>query len=185
VRLFFAVNLPADEQERLHHATARLRATDLPVRWVPPQNLHVTLRFLGTVAEPVVAAVQDAGARAAEGLAPFDARLGGIGAFPNARRPRVIWVGVRDAEPLLRLHAALERALAPLGFAPEDRAFQPHVTLGRVRDGARPGQLARFGELAAAVDDAGRLPARSLDLMRSELGPGGARYERIGAASLG
>src|SRR5690606_8650349 len=141
VRLFFAVKLPADEQEQLHDATARLRATDLPVRWVPPEHLHVTLKFLGTVAEPLVAAVQDAGARAAAGLAPFDARLGGIGAFPNVRRPRVVWVGVRDAEPLLRLHAALEQALAPLGFAPEDRAFQPHVTLGRVRDGARPGQL--------------------------------------------
>ncbi len=185
MRLFFAINLPAEEQDRLHRATARLRAADLPVRWVPPQNLHVTLRFLGSVAGQLVAGVQEAGARAAAGIAPFDTRLGGIGAFPNTRRPRVIWVGVQKAEPLLELHAALEQALAPLGFAPEDRAFQPHITLGRVRDGARPAELARFGELAESVDYTGVLPVRSLDLMRSELGPGGARYERIGAAPLG
>ena len=172
MRLFFAINLPAEEQDRLHRATARLRAADLPVRWVPPQNLHVTLRFLGSVAGQLVAGVQEAGARAAAGIAPFDTRLGGIGAFPNTRRPRVIWVGVQKAEPLL-------------GFAPEDRAFQPHITLGRVRDGARPAELARFGELAESVDYTGVLPVRSLDLMRSELGPGGARYERIGAAPLG
>lgn len=185
MRLFFAINLPPGEQDRLYRATARLRAANIPVRWVPPQNLHLTLQFLGSVAERRIAEVQEAGARAVAGIAPFEARLGGIGAFPNARRPRVIWVGVEKAEPLLQLHAALEQALAPLGFAPEERGFQPHVTLGRVRDGARPAELARFEELAAAVHYTGVLPVRSLDLMHSDLGPGGARYTRIGAAPLG
>jgi len=185
VRLFFAINLPAGEQERLHRATAHLRAADLPVRWVPPQNLHLTLRFLGSVPGQKVAAVREAGARAASGIAPFDVRLGGIGAFPTTRRPRVIWIGVQKAEPLLELRAALEEALAPLGFTPEDRAFEPHITLGRVRDGARPAQLARLVELAATIHYTGVLPVRSLDLMHSELGPGGARYVRIGAAPLG
>lgn len=185
MRLFFAVNLPADERDRLYGAVAPLRAAGLPVRWVPPENLHVTLWFLGTVPQPRVAAVREAGARAAAGVGAFDLRLEGVGAFPNARRPRVIWIGVADAEPLRRLHAALGRALAPLGFAPEDRPFQPHVTLGRVRDNARPADLARFGELAGAVAYAGAFPVHSLDLMRSELSPQGARYERIGAAPLG
>ena len=185
MRLFFAINLPAGEQERLHRAVARLRTSDLPVRWVPPQNLHLTIRFIGSVEARRIEDLRRAGARAAAAIAPFEARLGGIGAFPNTRRPRVIWVGVQKAEPLLALHAALEQALAPLGFAPENRAFEPHITLGRVRDGARPSDFARLEELTASVHYAGILPVRSLDLMHSELGPGGARYVRIGAAPLG
>ena len=135
VRLFFAINLPA-EADRLHRATARLRA-DLPVRWVPPQNLHVTLRFLGSVAGQIVACrkrvrVPPRGSPRSTHASAGSARS------PTHAGPASSGSACRRRSRCLELHAALEQALAPLGFAPEDRAFQPHITLGRVRDGARP-----------------------------------------------
>ena len=185
MRLFLAINLPAEERERLFAETAPLRAAGLPVRWVPPANLHLTLRFLGSVQADLVDRIVEAATQAVHGFEAFDVPMAGVGAFPGPRRPRVLWVGAGDVPPLRRLHAALEEALAPLGFAPEERAFQPHVTIGRVHGHARPRELARFGDLASRIRYRGVLPVRSVDLMRSELSPAGARYERIGGMPLG
>jgi 2'-5' RNA ligase len=185
VRLFLAINLPGEERERLSNETAPLRAAGLPVRWVPPANLHLTLRFLGSVEASLVQPIMEAAARAVDGLEAFDVPISGVGAFPGPHRPRVLWIGAKDVPPLRRLHAALEEALAPLGFAPGGRAFQPHVTLGRVHARARPRELAPFADLASRIRYRGVLPVRAVDLMRSELAPGGARYERIGGMPLG
>jgi RNA 2',3'-cyclic 3'-phosphodiesterase len=176
VRLFVAVNLPEDERRAAHEAAAPLRDAGLPVKWVPPASLHVTLKFLGEVAEDREAAIGAALDAAVAAARPFAVGLGGAGAFPGVARPRVIWLGV-EAHPALELLSHdVERALEPFGFEAELRPFRPHVTLGRVRPGARPGAFAALEPLAAALAWEGVAPVDSVDLMASVLGPGGAVY---------
>jgi 2'-5' RNA ligase len=184
MRLFLAINFPPAERERLHRAAAGLRAARLPVRWVEAEALHLTLKFLGEVPEPRLAEIEAEARTVAAQQAAFTLRLHGLGAFPNERNPRVIWVGIQAPPVLARLAGALEDALADRGFARESRPFAPHLTLGRAQREARAGDFRRLGELAAAFDHDARVDVRSLDLMRSHLSPRGARYERLLAAPL-
>jgi len=184
VRLFVALNLPEAERERLHEATSGLRAAGLPVRWVARDALHLTLAFLGEVAEARVDAIRSALERVASRHAAFAVEIGGLGAFPGTRRPRVVWVGIEAVPELLALQRDVAAALAPLGFEPEARAFSPHLTIGRARHDTRPGEFGPFERHVAALRYGATITMRSLDLMRSHLGPTGARYERIAAAPL-
>jgi 2'-5' RNA ligase len=184
MRLFLALNLPPEERARLHREAAPLRAAALPVRWVAPDALHLTLNFLGEVAEGRAAEVESAMERVAQRFPPFELRLRRLGAFPNFGRARVVWVGV-DAPPELgRLQAALTAGLAGLGFPPEDRPYSPHLTLGRAQSGARPPELRPLERLAGEFRYEAAVEVRTVDLMRSHLGGGGARYERLRAAPL-
>ncbi len=184
MRLFVAINLPLEERDRLQRAAGVLRAAHLPVRWVQADALHLTLKFLGEVPEERAGEIESALDAAAAGYAPFELELRGLGGFPNLANPRVVWVGVHAPPELARLAAAVEEAMADLGFPREGRAFTPHLTLGRAERDARAGQFRELGRLAAAFDFAAQVPARSVDLMRSHLSPRGARYERLHAAPL-
>jgi 2'-5' RNA ligase len=183
VRSFVAVLLPDAVRARLAEAAADLRERAPGWSWVRPENLHLTLRFLGGLETPAVAAAQEAVLAAAAGATPFGLRLGGLGGFPSPRTPRVVWAGVvAGAEPLGRLQAAVERELAVRGIPPEARAFHGHVTLARARD-PRGGR-----SLAAALGGAaafGGFTVEQLHLMRSELDPRGARYSVLAEAALG
>jgi RNA 2',3'-cyclic 3'-phosphodiesterase len=176
MRLFVAVNLPEDERRTAHQATAPLRDAGLPVKWVAAAALHVTLKFLGDVADEREAALAAALDAAVASVRPFEVGLGGVGAFPSLARPRVLWLGVEPHPALELLANDVERALRPFGFEAELRPFQPHITLGRVRDGARPGAFAALDGLAHAMSWASVVPVDSVDLMASELRPGGAEY---------
>jgi len=175
-RLFVAVNLPADIRQGAWRAAAPLRTASYPIRWVDVDALHVTLKFLGAVTpeqEPGVVAAME---QAVDGGRPFPLPVGGFGAFPSASRARVVWVGCEAVAPLELIQHRLEKALEPLGFELEARAFRPHVTLGRVKDRAAPRELAG---LEAALEDLqfdGEATVSSLDLMESHLGSAGARY---------
>ena len=185
MRLFVAVNLPAAEQGRIRDATERLRDTALPFRWIAPEALHLTLSFLGEVAEQRMDELMTALGAVAIRHNPFAIRLAGIGAFPGLRRPRVLWLGVADDGSLARLQSHTAAALEPLGFPREQRAYSPHLTLARARSEARPGA---FGTLAAAAEGVTHesvVEVNSIDLMRSHLGRSGARYEKIAGAVLG
>jgi len=141
VRTFAAVNLSvasvramAKLQQTLHEAIKALHPARL--RWVPPPNIHVTVKFYGNLFEDQLPAVVDAAREAARGVRPFALVARGLGAFPSAERPRVIWVGLRDgADALSELRERLEEASWALGFEREERPFHPHVTLGRVSGG--------------------------------------------------
>jgi 2'-5' RNA ligase len=154
------------------------------VAWVAPGNLHLTVKFLGQVSEERIDAIVGAATQATACLRAFDARVCGLGAFPSAARPRVVWAGVTDGAPaMVDLAGRVDRALAPLGFPAESRPFSPHVTLGRVR---QPG---RNPELAAALGSAagrefGRVRVAGASLMRSELSRGGARYTELALLAL-
>jgi 2'-5' RNA ligase len=189
LRLFLALDPPTDVRAHLAELQSELRrradrrAGD--VKWVAPENLHLTLQFLGAVAEDQAPPVEAAAREAALAAAPLSLEVRGCGAFPGARRPRVLWAGLAgDVDPLRALVRALGDRLAPLGFPPEDRPFSAHVTLGRAREprGA-PGLAAALEALAGAAGPA--WAARELVLIRSHLSPRGPRYEPIARAPLG
>lgn len=175
-RLFIAINLPADLRQAAWEAAAPLRRSHLPIRWVAPDALHLTLKFLGDVAtavEPqVIAAMEDA----VQGCRSFTLPVGGFGAFPSAARPRVVWVGCEGVPALELLQHRLEQRVEPLGFPGEARAFRPHLTLGRVKDRAAPGDLSGLERVLEPLQFEADATIESIDLMESTLGPNGARY---------
>ena len=186
VRTFVAVHLDPSTRAALATASAELRAHagELPIAWVAPENFHVTVKFLGGIDEARVPAVIAALHTAATGRPAFDVEIRALGAFPSPTRPRVLWAGVAEGgEPLGALAAAVEDALAPLGFEREARAFAAHVTLARVREPRRaPALAAALG--AAASRRFGRVTIDHLALMRSDLSPRGARYTPLSTVPL-
>jgi RNA 2',3'-cyclic 3'-phosphodiesterase len=188
-RLFVALEPPDAVRRRIVRAAAELRRAagraEADVRWVAPENLHLTLQFLGGVPEervPVLAAALEA---AAAGSRPLTLEVTGAGGFPNARRPRVVWLGMAgDVPALAAMVDDLGRRLAPLGFPPEARPFSPHLTLGRARD--QRGAPGLGGALAArAQEDGFAWRATEVVLFESHLSAKGPRYEAILRAPLG
>ncbi|MGH7645253.1 MAG: RNA 2',3'-cyclic phosphodiesterase [Gemmatimonadales bacterium] len=185
MRLFVALNLPEAVRQALWAAAAPARDLDLPLRWVRPDGIHLTLKFLGETADQRAPELRSALARVAgdSGGASAPARplavaLGGFGAFPDVERPRVVWAGVAGDPALELLQHGLEREFAPLGFPTEARAFRPHVTLARATRDARPADFARAGldAVLGTLEFAETVVIETLDLMRSELGRDGAVY---------
>ncbi len=184
MRLFVAVNLPAETRRSAHEAIAPLREARLPVKWVDEDALHVTLKFLGEVDEARSGAIGQALSDAVRGVKSFDVGLGGLGAFPDAERPHVLWLGLERHPALELLANDVERALAPLGFESELKPFQPHLTLGRARKNARPAELRRWEAAAAGVEFSGVMPVESVDLMHSIAGRNGPTYRLVHRAVL-
>ena len=188
-RLFVALDPPEPVRRRLAALAVELRRSAGrhadEVRWVPPENVHLTLQFLGAVPEERVAEIEAAVRGAAAAARSLSLELKGAGGFPNARRPRVVWAGVAgEVAALGALAAELGRRLAPLGFAPEERPFSAHLTLGRARDGrGAPGLAGALAQAAAADGTPWR--AADVTLFESHLSPKGPRYEAIVRAPLG
>jgi 2'-5' RNA ligase len=185
VRLFVAVNLPAEERRRAWAAAAPLRARHWPVRWVAEDALHLTLRFLGEVEPERVEAIQEALRGAVRAARPFTVSLGGLGAFPSLGKPRVVWVGIEHHPALELLANDVELALMGLAFEPELRPFNPHLTIGRAEKSARPASFKDFAGLAAEFAYSGTTTVETVDLMQSTLGPQGASYTVLARAPLG
>lgn len=179
MRVFVAVHLdpalrPAVEAVRRRLLEMWPKGKEL-VRWVEPHNLHLTLKFLGEVEESKVHGLVDA-LRVVEGFAPFDLQLFGIGAFPRARGARVLWVGVgAGARELAQLAARVEQALAGFGFAPEERSFSPHLTLGRLRTPAYHPELEAALQQNSHVE-IGSQRVQSVELVESTLRRSGPVY---------
>lgn len=184
MRVFIALNLPDTTRRALWAATEPLRRRDLPVKWVHPEGIHLTLKFLGETDENQLAALSGALRRAAAGARALPLVVEGFGVFPSVSRPRVLWAGV-EAEPALELlQHAVEREFAPLGFPTEARAFRPHVTLGRAARDARAADFHGLDTALGALAFAETVVIESVDLMRSRLSPRGAAYERMHAERL-
>lgn len=189
IRSFVAIDLPDATKNQLQAVVQQLRnqAPRDSVRWTRITGVHLTLQFLGDVKQSDLPRIKEALAQVGQRHAPFEFSVGGVGCFPNTRRPRVLWVGVQEPSGTL---AALQRdvgqSLAPLGFEPEKRRFHPHLTLGRVKRGVRSGDLRRLGEVivTAGVGELDRVGADSFRLMRSELRPSGAIYSSLAMVEL-
>lgn len=186
MRIFLAV-FPSPEAQRAAFAVIeRLRRPGDGVSWAKRDNLHYTLRFMGELDEGGVTRVIEAAGEAAAGLPPFAARLGGAGAFPDARRARVLWLGLAEgAEALLALARAVERALGVRGFEPAGRPFSPHLTLGRARggDGDWSPRLAEERSPSAA-DSAPPFTVDRVRVVHSTLAAGGSIYRVRAEAAL-
>lgn len=184
MRLFLALNLPKKERERIERAARPLREQDLPVRWVGLEDFHVTMKFLGEVRPQRVESIQGVLEKVGSATVPFDATVTGFGAFPTIRNPTVLWAGVEATPELRCLKQDLEWALAELGFDKETRAFHPHLTLGRARDGGGAGAFRGLDELSASLQVEARFTVRTVDLMRSQATRTGHRYTLLHRARL-
>jgi 2'-5' RNA ligase len=192
IRTFLAVELPKAEKERLARLGTAFAQYTASLRWTAPDLLHITVRFLGGVPQSKIGSVRQAAAEATLAISPFSLHISGLGAFPDERVPRVIWVGLsRDAgyESLQRLFSRLEAALAEQGFEREGRAFSPHITLARTRDQISSEDRRALGrrivEVQRTTPVAGSFRVEALTVMRSDLGRSGPRYTPITSQPLG
>jgi len=179
VRLFVALNLPDSTRPEVYEAIAPLRRAAPSVRWVLPETLHITLKFLGEVPTQDLEQVLHSLRGAAGSAREFTLQLGGLGAFPNLRRPRVFWLGASGAGALPDLQARVESELETLGFEREARPFHPHLTLGRVGQPLPSEELRQAERATAEVEYQTAVEVRSVELMQSRLSRGGARYEIV------
>jgi len=166
-RLFTALEIPAELVPRLEMLRGRLAGA----RWIDPENYHLTLRFAGDIEEPDADDFVEALSQVS--VEPFSLKLSGVGSF-GGRKPRALWVGVEDCEPLMRLQRANERAARRAGLPPEPRNFAPHVTLARLR-GAEPGAVANYLSAVGAFQ-AEPFFVEQFVLMSSRDGSGGGPY---------
>ena len=178
VRTFICLQLPAFARDRLASTQQRLRASGAQVSWVRPQNIHLTLKFLGSVAADRLQDVVQAVKRGAVPAPPIPLELAALGCFPNRRAPRVVWAGLTQCpEELRNLQQRVEEELVAIGFPAESRPFSPHFTLGRVRSGRN------IRKLVAAIQAERLEPLRfqvaEVVVMASRLHPSGALYTPI------
>jgi len=188
VRSFIAIELPDEVKSALTRIQAQLKTGQQPsAKWVDPYSIHLTLKFLGNVAVAKTDAITGAIEAAAGEISPFTLELKGLGAFPNLRRVKVVWIGVGgELAPLSQLHQRIESNLSTLGFAPESRQFSPHLTLARIREQASPDQRQNFGQLIAStrLEATCRFTVNSISLMRSQLTSAGPIYHRTSSVRM-
>jgi 2'-5' RNA ligase len=183
-RTFIAIELNERLRGALRNVQDKLKER-VPlgsVKWVAPDGIHLTLKFLGDTPASRIPDIEAALKAACVPFQPFDFSVEGRGCFPNFHRPRVVWVAVREkGQTLARLHEALERTVAPLGWPAEERAFSPHLTLGRVAKGADSRTVAAVGAVVeeSAVERLGLQTVTAVSLIRSDLRPTGAVYSRL------
>ena len=189
IRCFIAIELPPEIKEALVSLEDKLKAGQYPfVKWVDPEGIHLTLKFLGSVDSRLIPRITEAIERIAQESSPFSLHLGGLGTFPGWQRPQVVWVGMGgEVERLAILQKGIEPALTPLGFPPEGRDFTPHLTLARLRERVSPKEKQGFGEWVRAAKFETRLnfEVSEICLMRSQLTPQGAIYSRLASVKLG
>jgi len=185
MRLFFAIELADDVQDLLDEATTMLRAEAPELAWVDREKRHLTLKFLGDVADDALPRLADAADRAAERHGPLEMSIHEIGAFPNFRRARVVWIGVEQERRLELLHHDLELACELAGFEVEGRPFRPHITLARVRSPLSVERMKTFARMARSVRARATVLVERIILFESILAPSGARYRCVHSATLG
>ncbi len=196
IRVFIALVLPPQAKDALRRTICALtQEIATGVRWVDPSGIHLTLKFLGNIQPALTGQVFEAMTQASQNhdtgsnnSGAFELSLSQLGVFPNARRPRVLWAGIQgDLTDLAGLQVRVEEAAGRIGFAPEQRPYRPHLTLGRVREGVPPPARLQIGQ---AVSETNLEPSPpwlvdSLHLIRSDRRPEGATYTSLGSVPLG
>ena len=188
IRSFIAIELPEEVKAGLHRLQTELTLPQYTfVKCVAPESIHVTLKFLGNISPQKVAEITKVMEQASQGVSPFQLQISDVGAFPNMRQPRVLWVGIKgELDKLAAWQKRIDDGLVPLGFVKETRPFTPHLTLARLRENCSPGDRRDLGELVmkTPVEVDYKVAVNSLSLMRSQLLPGGAIYSRLAEVKL-
>jgi len=188
IRSFIAIELPSELKLELTQLELELKRGNQPwVKWVSPDSIHLTLKFLGNIAVDRISEITEVMKEAARGLSPFHLEVKGLGVFPNLKRVQVVWVGVGgEVDKLSQLQQRIESSLVPLGFTAESRPFTPHLTLARLRDRALPDERQRLGQFIAATkfESVYTIKVDAINLMRSQLTREGPIYSRLSAIEL-
>ena len=180
IRSFLAFELPPEIKKTLFNIYRSIRNTALNVRYVKPDNIHLTMIFMGNIPMGLIEPIGEATEKVCQAYGPFAIKLKGIGVFSSRRNPRVLWVGVDgDPDRMSNFRDTLQRCLKPFGIRQEKRRFKPHLTLGRFRKGARTDTylddlLSNYGDLETSV-----CVLEKFVLFKSDLKPGGAVYSKM------
>jgi len=189
LRAFIAVEIPPGIHQAIENQTALIRAAlDASlVRWVPSENIHLTLKFLGDVSPANVELLEQMLSVEVSHHRTFEMKFGGLGAFPNPKRPRVIWIGIQAPAGLEALQHGIEAATATLGYPDEQRPFSPHLTIGRVKQNINTAGMQQIRTVLekAEVGSLGISRVSAVHLFKSDLKPTGAVYTRLFSAPLG
>jgi len=183
MRLFIAIELSDEVRSALAEVQRSLHRWSSMVRWIEPAQLHMTLKFLGEVAEEKAAAISEALVRAAGAVATFELSLAECGCFPPRGQVRIVWVGAKDETGrLISLVENIERETEEPGFVRENRPFSPHLTVGRVREDASGGKVREAVQAAKVTPVSQRIS--QVTLMCSRLSPKGSSYSVVSRARL-
>jgi 2'-5' RNA ligase len=186
IRLFFAINLPPESRARIAAESQALRDAAPSVAWVRTPLLHITVKFLGAQDESMVEGLTASAAGVAAHCPPLRLSFAQYGAFPNLQRPRVVWLGMTSgADAMTRVATELDRACVAHGVPEESRPFKAHLTLGRVRKELSRAERAALADAAVRCSSQETAVIQCLELMRSDLGPGGSRYTTVATLPLG
>lgn len=188
IRAFIAVELPSEVKVELADLINKLKIKHTKsVKWVNPDGIHLTIKFLGNIAEEKVPGINCNLAEVASHSIPFDLYLDKIGAFPNIQSPRVAWVGITGGIPdLINIHRKIENCLLPLGFANDNKSYSAHLTIGRVRETADKPEKDMLGKALSELKVMRNLSFHvdGFSLIKSTLTPKGAIYERLSQFTL-
>lgn len=175
LRCFIAIDITVQTRNELGELIGILKECNGDIKWIIPENVHVTLKFLGDTAEDMLPKISASLLAVISSYKPFSIKIHGTGVFPNGKNPRVIWVGLEDSEMLKSLKGDIENAMSAFGYQKEDKEFRPHLTIGRVR--SRRGMISVINELDNFKErDFGELRVDRIKFMKSELRPKGAEY---------
>ena len=184
IRTFISVELPQEIHDTLKQLQDVLKVPMPDVRWTKSSNIHLTLKFLGDVEVSRIDTISVALADIARQFSSFTMNLAGIGAFPNSRKPRIVWVGIeKGANELVSMAKQIEDAMKKLGFPREKRSFRPHLTVGRIRHLEHPTIMTKALE-KSAVGGLGDFTVQQVSLIKSQLDPAGSIYTTLSEAPL-
>ncbi|MDI6744478.1 MAG: RNA 2',3'-cyclic phosphodiesterase [Thermodesulfovibrionales bacterium] len=184
LRCFISLELPEELKKNIYIPIEKLKATGADVRWVQPENLHLTLKFLGDTTEEQLKNISEKLISLAKAHERFYLHISGAGVFPNLKHPRVVWLGMHDSEEVIRLQRDIDESMEGLGFKRDEKQFAPHLTIGRV--GSLKNKDALMKELATLKEvDFGKIKVINITLMKSELKPGGAEHFKLNEIPIG
>ena len=179
IRTFIALELAPEVISLLEKIQQDLKLLKIKARWVRPENIHLTLKFLGDINPGDVDKIGDALSGAAADISELTLSVRGIGVFPGIKRPRVIWVGLSgDVQKLFALQSRIEAGLDAIGFPKEKRAFKAHLTLGRIKQAVKPDVIRKMMRQYASLSSE-EFTCDQLTLFKSDLQPSGAVYTHL------
>lgn len=182
IRCFLAIELSAELVQALKKVSDDLKNQGAKgVRWVHPDNIHLTLQFLGEISGDMLACLKKSLLSVVKEFPYFPVAVRGLGAFSSTRKPRVIWIGITPSNEIIALQKSIEMTCSRCGIQPEERSFSPHLTLGRVSKTCSPEELSQLSRILTTtqIQHLGSMQAQRVTLFRSELRPSGPVYSRI------
>lgn len=188
LRAFIAIELPSEVQKKLSQVIQRLQEPlrDVSIRWVKPHNIHLTLKFLGEVSINNLETIKQILIKEAAEVPPFEFSIGELGAFPNLKRPRVLWLHATAPPELLALQRSIDIQTERLGYVSKERTYSPHITIGRVNRQVDSGDIHRISTLLQKmhIGLVEVVRVSTVTLFRSDLHPDGSVYSPLAVAWL-